>query len=65
MIALVVIGIGRMANYEGQSWVVWGGLTLLMCTLAVMFVPYPALRTGGVALLMFAAYVGYKIVANK
>ena len=58
-------GMAKIADSEGQSGIIWGGVTVLAEILTLMFVPLPFLRVLGAAVITFVGYVIYKVVAKK
>jgi hypothetical protein len=56
----------RVGESEGQSGVIWGGLTVLACVGSVFVLPsLPCIRVIIVLVVMFAAMTMYRVLANK
>jgi len=67
IIALIVIagGIGKVASADGQSAIVWGGVTFLLGIAFVWLVPLPFLRMLAAGIAAFMLFIAYKVIAKK
>ena len=64
MIIAAVVLMVKVADFEDQSKLGWGVITLLLC-IASLFMPLPFIRVGIAVVLAFAAMTTYKIIAKR
>lgn len=53
----------KVADADGLSGIIWGCITFVIA-LACLLIPIPFLRLGVAMVLVFAAMLGYKMVAQ-
>ena len=65
VLGAAVVAMYRIADAEGKSGLMWGGLTALIClAMAVLLPNWPVVNVGLGAILSFLAMFVYKIVKN-
>lgn len=65
LIVVISAGIGRIASSDGQSGIIWGVVTAVLCLATTQFIPLPMLRLLIAAVAAFVLYIAYKVVLKK
>jgi hypothetical protein len=65
---LVIVGMcilmARIANYDDESGLVWGGVALVLCLVSLV-IPIPVFRILIAGVAAFIAYFVFKLVSHR
>jgi hypothetical protein len=62
MICASVVAMAKIAEFEDFSWVLWGGLTLLLCIGCAFLIPLPLIRIAIGFAASYAAMFAYNLL---